>query len=160
VSVCLSVCLQFYGIERDLVLMDLLVFVMWDLVFQVCARVGARARAKGEGVRGVWGGRERDARTEKGRREGGRHGWGCGGGGWRGGGGGFALTACANPRYAARACVLRRQLPRSAALSGVQDVYISALLTYIVSYALVAIRDKFGTANVAAKTLIPDVFLV
>ena len=26
---------QLYGIEKDLVLMDLLVFVMWDLVFQV-----------------------------------------------------------------------------------------------------------------------------
>jgi len=24
----------------------------------------------------------------------------------------------------------------------------------------VAVRDKFGTSNVAAKTLIPDVFLV
>jgi len=27
-----------YGIERDLVLMDLMVFIMWDLVFQVCLR--------------------------------------------------------------------------------------------------------------------------
>jgi len=63
-----------YGIERDLVLMDLMVFIMWDLVFQ--------------------------------------------------------------------------------------DVFISALLTYIISHGLVAVRDKFGTSNVAAKTLIPDVFLV
>jgi len=65
---------MFYGIERDLMLMDLMVFIMWDLVFK--------------------------------------------------------------------------------------DVFISALLTYIISHGLVAIRDKFGTSNVAAKTLIPEVFLI
>ena len=41
-----------------------------------------------------------------------------------------------------------------------QDVFISALLTYIISHGLVAVRDKFGTSNIAKKTLIPEVFLV
>jgi len=63
-----------FGIERDLVLMDLLVFVMWDLVFV--------------------------------------------------------------------------------------DVFISALLTYLVSHALVWVRGQVGSNNVATKTHIPAVFLV
>lgn len=65
---------QLLGIERDLLLMDLLVFVMWDLVFK--------------------------------------------------------------------------------------DVFIAALLTYIISHGVQRLKDQFGTSNVSAKTLIPDKFLV
>ena len=41
-----------------------------------------------------------------------------------------------------------------------QDVFIAALLTYIISHGLVRIRDRFGTQNVAAKTLIDERFLI
>ncbi|KAJ1476180.1 Meckelin [Baffinella frigidus] len=39
------------------------------------------------------------------------------------------------------------------------DVFIAALLTYVMAHAIVELRSKYGTANVAAKTLVDERFL-
>lgn len=39
------------------------------------------------------------------------------------------------------------------------DVFIAALFTYIIAHALIELRAKYGTANVAAKTLVDERFL-
>lgn len=41
-----------------------------------------------------------------------------------------------------------------------QDVFIAALLTYVMAHGLMELRCKWGTNNVAEKTLVDERFLI